>query len=68
MKKERLIWFTSHKKKGVKSVMNYKIIGATINEINTVAELIEKYGSDMTLEELYFKLKKDHDEYFSEDY
>ena len=48
--------------------MNYKITGATINEINTVAELIEKHGSDMTLEELYFKLKKDHDEYFSEDY
>lgn len=48
--------------------MDYKIIGTTINEINTVAELIEKHGSDMTLEELYFKLKKDHDEYFSEDY
>lgn len=48
--------------------MSYGIIGATINEINTVAELIEKHGSDMTLEELYFKLKKDHDEYFSEDY
>ena len=48
--------------------MGYKIMGATINEINAVAELIEKHGSDMTLEELYFKLKKDHDEYFSEDY
>lgn len=48
--------------------MSYKIRGATINEINTVAELIEKYGKDLTLEELYYKLKKDHDEYFSEDY
>lgn len=48
--------------------MCYKIMGATINEINAVAELIEKHGSDMTLEELYFKLKKNHDEYFSEDY
>ncbi len=51
-----------------KSEMGYKIIGATINEINTVAELIEKHGPGMTLEELYYKLKKDHDEYFSEDY
>ena len=48
--------------------MGYKIMGATINEINAVAELIEKHGSDLSLEEQYFKLKKDHDEYFSEDY
>ena len=48
--------------------MSYKINGSTINEINTVADLIEKYGGALTLEELYWKLKKDHDEYFSDTY
>ena len=48
--------------------MSYKIMGGTINEINIVAKLIEKLGTCMTLEELYYKLKKDQDEYFSEDY
>ena len=48
--------------------MSYKINGSTINEINTVADLIENYGGALTLEELYWKLKKDHDEYFSDTY
>ena len=41
---------------------------STINEINLVADLIESYGGALTLEELYWKLKKDHDEYFSDTY
>lgn len=45
-----------------------KIRGATINEINEVTDLIEKYGGALTLEELYWKLKKEHDEYFSDTY
>ena len=41
-------------------------MASTINEINQVAELISKFGGAITLEELYFKLKMEHDEYFSD--
>lgn len=43
-------------------------MASTINEINEVADLIEKYGGALTLEELYWNLKKEHDEYFSDTY
>ena len=39
---------------------------STINEINIVTDLINKFGKEMTLEELYCKLFQEHCEYFSD--
>ena len=39
---------------------------STINEINIVTDLINKFGKEMTLDELYCKLYKEHCEYFSD--
>lgn len=39
---------------------------STINEINIVTDLINKFGKDITLEELYSKLYQEHCEYFSD--
>ena len=38
----------------------------TINNINEIVELIEKHGENITLEQLYWKLKSENDNYFSD--
>ena len=41
---------------------------STINEINQVSELIEKFGGAITLDELWVKLYHEHCDYFSDEY
>ena len=48
--------------------MKLQRMNSTINEINIVIDLINKYDESLTLEELYFQLKKEHDDYFGDTY
>ena len=48
--------------------MSQQVIICSDSTSDLSSALIEKYGGALTLEELYWKLKKEHDEYFSDTY